>query len=454
MSIRTMHNEGNSTKRITDSRETTVDTSSMHHTNTTDTTDKADATNATNKTSVGRAYGDQDVLVGGFGPLGHGTSRGIDLVSLTRDDRDGSPDGAGMLVHRGLAAALPSPSWMIREPREGRDDGHDVIYAVLEHTQEVASLRLERARNGRDGRVWPTLTLLSRVSVPGHSPTHLALVRDAEGARHLIVACYEDGMVCVLPVDRDGLLGEVEQSIPGEGSGPLPAQEGSHAHWVLPLPDGRVLTSDLGADRVRVHCWEHHTLRRVGEVVCTPGTGPRDIHLMPLPAGSRVPWTAAVVGEWGCTVTMLAPKEDDSQRIIVSQGVDLGSDGHDQAASLAFVSDDPRRSADGVNVSSNGFVYVGLRGSNRIVPLRWENGRLSRLEAPGAGASHDGGNSWRAGVPSGGAWPRHIAALGRRLLVANQNSGTVDLFGVAADGELVHRSRLSVGSPTVVMPLP
>ena len=362
------------------------------------------------------------LLVGGFGPLGEGTSAGIDWMTFVDGDR------GDVLTHRGLLAELPSPSWLAYE----RLDGHEVIYTVLEHTAEVVSLRLFWL-GGR-----PHLVLLSRVRVPGRNPTHVARVDDPAGFKHLIVACYGDGAVCVLPVDHEGRLGEVEQTLPGEGNGPLPAQRGSHAHWIQPLPDGRVLTSDLGADRVRIHRWEHHMLRRVGAVVCAPGTGPRDIHMLPMPAGFGM-WTAAVVGEWGCTVITLTPRRPGSDDIAINDVVDLGYRGHDQAASLAFVPDDSRD-------PGTGFAYVGLRGSNRIVPLRWENARLFRL-------ADSGTDDWHAGVPSGGDSPRHILAAGRRLLVANQFSGTVDSFSVAENGDPVHTGQLSLGSPTTLLPL-
>jgi 6-phosphogluconolactonase (cycloisomerase 2 family) len=40
-------------------------------------------------------------------------------------------------------------------------------------------------------------------------------------------------------------------------------------------------------------------------------------------------------------------------------------------------------------------------------------------------------------VPSGGNWPRGLAAVAGRLIVANQHSGTVTVLGVSGDGSLV-----------------
>jgi 6-phosphogluconolactonase len=66
------------------------------------------------------------------------------------------------------------------------------------------------------------------------------------------VANYETGSVCVLPIERDGRLGEATDTVQFSGSGPVPdRQEGPHAHMVVPSP-GRsfILAVDLGTDRL------------------------------------------------------------------------------------------------------------------------------------------------------------------------------------------------------------
>ncbi|MCO6558720.1 MAG: beta-propeller fold lactonase family protein [Bifidobacterium sp.] len=385
------------------------------------------------------------------------------------------------IISAGVASDIPSPSWLLREG--------DTVFAVLEDTDEVASLRLIYKESGSsdsssDGSAAgdePRLEEISRVKLPAKSgPTHAAIAVDPKLGRHLVTADYADGTVCVLPIGAGDVLGTVAQVLHGdpEHHGPLPAQEGPHAHWILPLVDGRVLTTDLGVDRIYIHRWEGSRLVRTGFVSLAPGTGPRDMHVLPGPSGEfgvSGDWRIAVVDEWGCTVTILEPVGLDSSRagntenavsrhkdkgqseeFWVSQTVDLGGDKGDhpdQAASLAFVPDafclaNPDETQDStVSPFSRGFVYVGLRGSERMVTLYWDGRKLSRL-AP------EGERGWEGrGVSSGGKRPRHIKAIGNMLVVANEVSDNLSLFRVSDDGEPVHLGDYKAGSPTVVLPL-
>lgn len=370
------------------------------------------------------AYDSNMVLaVGGFGALRGSSCPGIEAVALHMTATEANDDSfpANISLRKdGVLADVPSPTWIAR-------DG-DLLYAVLEDTNEVAAFRINRnaaetantaiedsetrssetsevatnntalsntavsstaanniancnttvgniaTENSRTGdtetsevatnntainntAAVPTLTELSRVPASGVSPTHAVVVTDDIGGKHLIVADYADGHVCVHPIAADGTLLEATQVLAGEGHGPLPAQKGPHAHWILPLPDGRVLSTDLGADRIYVHHWRSGELVRVGMVRLAAGTGPRDLHLLPVTdkdaTTSGTDWRVAVVGEWANTVTLLGPvpgisnKADgqngdpaqsiDSDGIRVLQTVSLGGDALDQAASLAFV---------------------------------------------------------------------------------------------------------------------
>jgi 6-phosphogluconolactonase len=222
-----------------------------------------------------------------FGSQGGGDCLGIDWIRTSYPENTEHSDSVG-LEHRGLLAELPSPTWLLVED--------SVVYAPLEFNNEVVALKVSKSGEGLH------LEPLSRVSVQGDTPTHLAVSHDASGKAHLLVACYGDGNVCILPLESDGSIGEHGQVLTNEGHGPLPAQECPHAHWILPLPDGRILSTDLGADRIHVHQWEDDRLRRTSSIVCAPGTGPRDMHLLPSAAGQEQGWRVAVVDEWSRTV--------------------------------------------------------------------------------------------------------------------------------------------------------
>lgn len=443
-------------------------------------------------------------MVGGFGAIHHEKSKGVERYVLalpvcsgaqTFDVNTASNASMGVKRERkifqtditdisvlsptitpaGVASEVPSPSWLLRQG--------GTVFAVLEDTDEVAALRIvykdakpgDASGNassgdlGESGEV--TLEEISRVKLPAKSgPTHAAIAVDPQLGRHLITADYVDGTVCVLPIGEGDVLGPVAQVLHGgpDRHGPLPAQEGPHAHWILPLPDGRVLTTDLGADRIHIHHWAGSRLVRTGFVCLAPGTGPRDMHVLPGPSAELKEdddWSVAVVDEWGCTVTVLKPNGGDEARqggsghgqtgeFRVAQTVSLGGDKGerpDQAASLAFVPvavhPGVSEGDGGVSPSSRGYVYVGLRGSDRIVTLYWDGDRLGRL-------AEEGDPSWKGrGVSSGGKRPRHILAVGDMLVVANEVSDNLSLFRSAADGEPVHIGDCPAGSPTVVLAL-
>ncbi|QSY58731.1 beta-propeller fold lactonase family protein [Bifidobacterium imperatoris] len=387
------------------------------------------------------------VLTGGFGSIRGSHCPGIETLEVFTETTNTATGANGnlssnsstiTLTKAGVLADVPSPTWIER-------DG-DLLYAVLEDTNEVAAFRIEQGGNGSNVH----LIELSRIATPGASPTHAVVCADDSGNRHLIVACYADGHVCVHPIAADGAVLEASQVLVGEGHGPLPAQEGPHAHWILPLPDGRVLSTDLGVDRIYVHHWDSGKLVRDGAVQLAPGTGPRDMHLLPVSSGdSACNWRVAVVGEWGNTVTLLGPAADSNSAddIHVLQTVELGGDSIDQAASLAFVPWKALRAGDSTTDTVSGIAYVGLRGSERIVALSWNGEQLQRMAA----TSEPG---WQGhGIDCGGSRPRHILPIGNLLLVANEVSNNVTAFALASNGESTVTANLPSGSPTVFVKL-
>ncbi|RSX50169.1 lactonase family protein [Bifidobacterium callimiconis] len=379
-----------------------------------------------------------DLLIGGYGALQGSNGKGIELCTLHAND--GTPND-GTLHHKRLLSDVPSPSWLEWDCNSTTD----TVYAVLENSRGLAALHIDGDHETR------RLTPISHEDVPGDGPTHVAVAVDDNGRKHAITANYVSGSISVFPINEDGTLGSVSQTLQGnpeEGHGPLRAQEGPHAHWILPLPDGRLLSTDLGADRIYIHHWNDGVLTRTGMVRLDPGTGPRDMHLLPADDGS---WRVSVVDEWGCTVTLMQPGDDcngdpnsDADDFRILQTVDLAAAPADQAASLAFIpkSEYAERSAsadkDGTDSADYaGMAYVGLRGSDRIVSLRWDGRTLTRVDS----------------VSSGGGRPRHLCAVGQYLIAANETENHLTLFRVGERGVLTAVDDLPIGSPTAVLPL-
>ena len=82
------------------------------------------------------------------------------------------------------------------------------------------------------------LNYLNQQSTHGTAPCYASI--EPQG-RYCLVANYETGNLCVLPIQKDGRLGEATDTVQFSGSGPNPdRQEGPHAHMILPDPAWRL----------------------------------------------------------------------------------------------------------------------------------------------------------------------------------------------------------------------
>jgi len=284
-----------------------------------------------------------------------GTAQGI-LALASRPD--------GTLEVTGLAAVASSPSYLLA-------DG-DTVYAVSEAAGSVAAY----TRSG-DG-----LSLLATASAGGEAPCHLGLYGST-----LVVSNYVSGTLGVLDTSPLALV----QQLDATGSGPHHVQDGPHAHSTLQLADGRVLSADLGADRIHVHTLAGGSLERTASIELPGGTGPRDIVQL---ASSDL----LVLAELGGAVLVLNAALETLATVPIP-----GAEPGDHAAGISLWGE---------------YVYVALRGSDRIGVLRIVDGALEPVTS----------------VSSEGNWPRHHAVDGSVLHVANQLSSTVASFELSDGG--------------------
>ncbi|MCU1525646.1 MAG: hypothetical protein JWO18_2540 [Microbacteriaceae bacterium] len=317
---------------------------------------------------------------GGYTPNMDGVATGIGIAR--------SRAGGGF-EFLGTAVETSSPSFLADGLVEG------IVYAADEGNARVEAFR----REGLD------LVHLGGQAVSGAFPCHLSVTRD-----RLYVSNYGDGSVDVFPLGADGEIGPISQSLQGTGSGPHPAQDGPHAHSTLIVGE-TVLSADLGADRVYLHRPIDGGLERTGFGEFPPGTGPRDF----LAANGRI----YLLGELSGALFLI----DDSAAVL-AQGAAVADwvDG-DHAAALAID-------------ASGRFLYIGLRGSNRVAIVRVDD--LSPL----------------ASIPTGGDWPRHLWVSGDMLYVANQLSSTVTSFRIDAATGIPQpiAAPEHVPSPTHILP--
>ena len=326
-----------------------------------------------------------DIWVGGYTTTMGGGALGIGLLRW-------NANGAGLEVLD--TTPTSSPSFLAA-------GSNGVLYA----TDEAG--RIEAFRPG------PRLTLqpLGGQPTSGGLPCHVSVTRD-----RLFVSNYLDGSIDVFSLTVDGRVDSLIQTLPSEGSGPNPVQQGPHAHSTL-LCGSTLLSADLGADRVHVHVLERGQLVRTASVALPPGTGPRDL----IAHDGRT----IVLGELDGGLFAL----DERGRITATGSVSNDWLEGDHAAGFAIA-------------TSGRFVYTGLRGSNRIAVFRAAD--LSPV----------------ATVSCGGDWPRHVCLInggdtGEVLLVANQLSSTVAVFGLDPSTGIPFPLGypVNVASPTFLLPV-
>jgi 6-phosphogluconolactonase len=229
---------------------------------------------------------------------------------------------------------------------------------------------------------------------------------DATG-RFVLVANYGSGSVCVLPIGRDGGLGDAADVVQHQGSSVNPRrQQGPHAHSItLDAANRYAFAADLGIDKVMVYRLDTASGKLIPNdppwAQVKPGAGPRhfDFH----PSGKY----AYLINELDSTITAFAY---DASRGIIREIQTVPTLPADfRGASTC---------AD-VHVSPSGkFLYGSNRGHDSIVIFRIDEatGRLSYV-------GHE---------LTQGKTPRNFAIdpTGTFLLAANQNSDTIVTFRI------------------------
>ena len=256
----------------------------------------------------------------------------------------------------------------------------------------------------------------------------LLCLHEPEG-RYCLVANYETGNLCVLPIQKDGSLGEATDTVQFSGSGPNPdRQEGPHAHMVVPSPDGSlILAIDLGTDRLMAFRLdrERGTLSPADPpwTQLPPGAGPRHLAFHP-----HRPF-AYVISELQSTVTVF--RYDEQQGTFEAQ----------QTLSTLPDTFTGQKSGGEIMVAPSGrFVYASNRGHDSLViyTVDPETGQLSLV-------GHES-------TQGGGPRTFTIDPTGTLLLVANQDTDTVVTFRIDqnlrdAAGNRARGRRANAGLP-------
>ncbi len=311
---------------------------------------------------------------------------------------------------------LDNPSFLIAD--------RTAVYAVGE------------AGGGKTGNVyafgWSGNQLQLKNTQPsgGTSPCHITI--DKAGW-NVIVSNYSNGSISVLPILRDGSLGNPLQTIQHTGSSIVESrQKGPHAHSATFSPDGKqVFVADLGIDKIMIY--DYHPDNReaplspaaIPFVATKPGMGPR--HFTFHPNGKY----AYVVGELNGEVTVYQYKDRTLKPI---QSLSSAPDAN------------PKFGLADVHISPDGaFLYLSDRSTQNYLAIFKINKKTGELSFVG----HQ---------PTLGKTPRNflIDPSGKYLIAANQDSNNVVVFKRdLASGKLSPTGQeISVSKPVCLQLIP
>jgi 6-phosphogluconolactonase len=124
------------------------------------------------------------------------------------------------------------------------------------------------------------LKLMTRqkLSLSATAPRHAAV---SPNGKALVVAVHGGGAYNVLPLGGDGGVGAVSGILKETGSGPRNEQRSAHPQMVVFDHAGRVISADLGNDRLSVLEVDSMRLRTAGRHAAQTGDGPRQLAFHP-----------------------------------------------------------------------------------------------------------------------------------------------------------------------------
>ena len=336
-------------------------------------------------------------------------SKGIYLFSVRTES--GKASGNMTLAPLGVAAETPMPAYLALDiKRHLLFCANEIDVFEGKPNGAVSAFSIDPATG--------KLTFINQRPSMGTHPCHLVL--DKSG-KNLIVANYISGSVAVLPVDKDGQIGEATCVIQDTGSSVNPVrQAGPHAHCITFSPDNRfVFVCDLGIDKVLMYKFDAQHGKLIPNdppfVSTKPGSGPR--HMTFGPNGRF----AYLICEMASTVTTFAynAKTGALKELQTLSCLPEGFSGTNTAAEIAV---EP----------SGKFLFASNRGDNSVAEFQIDAKR--------------GTLQWVGEQSTGGKTPRFFAVSpsGKNLVICNQDSDTIMACGLeAGSGKLMPVSLLT-----------
>jgi 6-phosphogluconolactonase len=274
-----------------------------------------------------------------------------------------------------------------------------------------------------------SLKFLNAKSSQGEGPCHISI--HGSGA-FAVVSNYSSGALTVLPIGKNGRLGDAVQVIQYRGTGPNKGrQEKAHAHSFTFAPDFSMgFACDLGSDKVmlyRVDPAAREPLVPQGFAAALPGYGPR--HGVFHPKGKIV----YVLNELKSAVDVFAlsggktPEGEGLGRIQTLSSLPKRGGGKESIAAALRISPGAK------------FLYASNRGHDSIAVFKISAAGLLDLVDL---------------IPAGGRHPRDfiLDPRGNSLIVLNKDSDNMVIFKINHRTGLLKKEReYPVLSPTAII---
>lgn len=173
-------------------------------------------------------------------------------------------------------AKTSNPSYLAISPNE------QYVYAVNENADTSGSYIGGGVSAFAFSKSTGQLTALNQQASMGKHPCYITTSNDG---RWVVVGNYSSGTVAVLPVLKNGALGQANSTVQHTGSGPNTArQQSAHVHGTVLTNDNQyLLVPDLGMDKVVVYRFSKGagklTTVPASAAATKPGSGPRHLVL-------------------------------------------------------------------------------------------------------------------------------------------------------------------------------
>ena len=286
--------------------------------------------------------------------------------------------------------AGPNPSYFCISKKYG------MIYAANEVMKfkgskggGLTALKYDAAKNVAEK--------ISDMTVPTGGPCFISL---SVAEDFLFMANYSGGSIAVIKLDKNGKPVAVTDTITFRGE----TGKTSHAHMIAMDPAGKhVYLTDLGLDRIVIYNLDAVSGKlsqiKNGIAKLPAGTGPR--HFVFSADGTKM----YVICELNSTVSFFTVDPDGGLQLVQTLStLRAGFKGE------SFCAD--------IHLGKNGdFLYGSNRGENTIVTFK---------------IGSDGKLTLAGRITCGGNWPRNfvIDPSGKYLLVGNEKSGNIVIFGI------------------------